>query len=220
MTDNSRSISSTSNQLNKLNKFLIQAAYEGKLNILKKLISYPNISLYYLNNNGNTAFHIAAAEGHVDCVAALIQAGMDVNLSNSHQVTALHFAVRNNHLSVVKYLVGLKSLSLNVQDSNGDTPLHDAAENEDIDISITEALINAGASFSVKNYEDLDPIDVANNNDNDEVLVLLEEIKNDATNTPSKHYLPSYEIKIERVEFGDDKPTSGEHKPKNLTKLY
>ena len=55
--------------------------------------------------------------------------------------TPLHLAVHQGHLGVVERLVGYGA-NLNVQDSNGDTPLHIALvrDNEDVISSNTPQL--------------------------------------------------------------------------------
>ena len=52
-------------------------------------------------------------------------AGADLNARNKRRQTALHIAVNKGHVGVVKTLLGLQCHP-SLQDSEGDTPLHDA----------------------------------------------------------------------------------------------
>ena len=51
--------------------------------------------------------------------------GADLNARNKRRQTALHIAVNKGHVGVVKTLLGL-ACHPSLQDSEGDTPLHDA----------------------------------------------------------------------------------------------
>jgi ankyrin repeat protein len=57
------------------------------------------------NNNGGTALHVAAARGHVNVVAKLINLGCDMNKTESKGVTALHAAAGMGHVDVVTKLI-------------------------------------------------------------------------------------------------------------------
>lgn len=51
------------------------------------------------------------------------QDACDINACTIENQTALHLAVHQGHLGVVERLVGY-GVKLNMQDTNGDTPLH------------------------------------------------------------------------------------------------
>jgi len=70
----------------------------------------------------------------------------------------LHEYVRKEHLRVVKYLLTLELMDLNVQDNDGNTPLHIACENGNIDIA--KALLTA-----LGNLESMD-LNIQNNDGN------------------------------------------------------
>jgi len=85
---------------------------------------------------------------------------------------ALHEQVRKGHLGTVKYcLQNLKSMDLNVQDNDGNTPLHTACENGNIDIA--KALLTAGANQNVENKEKKKPFQVAKPKDVEALRKLL-----------------------------------------------
>ena len=57
-------------------------------------------------NDGSTAIHIAAEEGHLPVVRFLVNSGgADENAVNHQGITALHVAARENRTSVTKFLV-------------------------------------------------------------------------------------------------------------------
>ena len=57
----------------------------------------------------------------------------DINACTNENQTALHLAVHQCHLATVERLVGFGA-KLNVQDCNGDTPLHIAHVSESVEI--------------------------------------------------------------------------------------
>lgn len=52
-----------------------------------------------------------------------LQDACDINACTNENQTALHIAVFQGHLDIVERLVGYGA-QLNIQDSNGSTPLH------------------------------------------------------------------------------------------------
>lgn len=81
-------------------------------------------SLYY----HYSAVDVAAANGHVDALKALIKHGTDINVSDADNVTALHLAARYNHEAAVKLLVEAGA-NMEANDFMTWTPIRSAAEN-------------------------------------------------------------------------------------------
>ena len=50
-----------------------------------------------VDENKQTALHIAAQKGHVDVAKVLIQSGADVNALQKDKWTALHLVARDGH---------------------------------------------------------------------------------------------------------------------------
>lgn len=120
----------------------INAASQGDLATLQalqaegKAVDQPDL-------RRRTPLYQAAAAGHTDTVAFLLQAGSDINAPNeSAQFTALIAAVRGGHADTVALLLDAGA-TVDQPDRNGDTPLVFAlAANQD---AIAAQLLAAGA---------------------------------------------------------------------------
>ncbi|XP_037796430.1 serine/threonine-protein phosphatase 6 regulatory ankyrin repeat subunit A-like [Penaeus monodon] len=66
-----------------------------------------NIPIFFLQDSGATAMHLAAYKKHLGTLEALVASGADVDLVNDLGNTPLHDAVSNGQLLVVGKLVGL-----------------------------------------------------------------------------------------------------------------
>lgn len=84
----------------------------------------------------------AAEKGYAYAIKRLLDAGVDVNLSDRNNVTALHHAASPGHLEVVKVLIQAGA-NVNAAKYCGDTPLHYAAQRGHIDV--VKELIQSGA---------------------------------------------------------------------------
>jgi hypothetical protein len=72
--------------------------------------------------------HQACFFGLHSLTARLLESGStNINACDSNQMTPLDYAVRCNHLAVVKALLRCADLDINVQNKRGSTPLHDAS---------------------------------------------------------------------------------------------
>lgn len=75
---------------------------------------------------GYTALHYAARNGHRKICQELLSNGANVNaVTRSGKATPLHRAVTQNHIHIVELLLTANA-DVNLQDSDGFTPLHRA----------------------------------------------------------------------------------------------
>ncbi len=86
-----------------------------------------------------------------DITRILAEAPMGVNTQYDFGMTALHWAVAQNYEELVQELLTTYKLDLNVQDNEGNTPLHHAARNGNI--SVIKLLLAAGACLDNNNYD-------------------------------------------------------------------
>ena len=70
--------------------------------------------------------HWAAANGHVDAIKALKEAGADVSAQNNDGRTPMHLAAKNGHVDAIKALKEAGA-DVSAQDNDGWTPMHLAA---------------------------------------------------------------------------------------------
>ncbi|KAG8442174.1 hypothetical protein GDO86_011104 [Hymenochirus boettgeri] len=77
-------------------------------------------------DDGYTALHLAALNNHVEVAELLVHQGnANLDIQNVNQQTALHLAVERQHTQIVRLLVRAEA-KLDIQDKDGDTPLHEA----------------------------------------------------------------------------------------------
>ncbi len=87
-------------------------------------------------DNGYTALHIAADEGHANVAEFLLANGADVNATSKNGYTPLHLAVLEGHRDVVEVLLA-HGADVNPHDWEGKTPLRlalDKGHNEIADL--------------------------------------------------------------------------------------
>ena len=78
----------------------------------------------------NTPLHMAATNGHADCVRLLLAAtGSDVNKANANGETPLSCAAKEGHAECVNLLLAAPGIEVNSEDKDSQTPLHRAENN-------------------------------------------------------------------------------------------
>ncbi|XP_028903921.1 ankyrin repeat domain-containing protein 42 [Ornithorhynchus anatinus] len=85
-----------------------QAAFQGDLETLRKLVESGIININERDNLGSTPLHKAAGQGHVDCLRWLIAAGADCNITNKAQETPGDVARRFASLAAGQLLGALQ----------------------------------------------------------------------------------------------------------------
>ncbi|MDR2232309.1 MAG: ankyrin repeat domain-containing protein [Tannerella sp.] len=88
----------------------------------------------------------------------LINWGIDLNYQDKQGYSALHFAVQENNLYIVDYLLK-KEVDFDIVDINGNTPLWRALFNQKkIDNNIIISLLEAGADLNKHNNHGVAPL--------------------------------------------------------------
>ncbi|XP_029432623.1 B-cell lymphoma 3 protein [Rhinatrema bivittatum] len=132
------------------------------------------------DEDGDTALHIAVAQGNVNMVQRLIhlflQGGKELDTYNVMRQTPLHLAVITKQPALVGLLVSHGASPMNL-DRNGQTCVHLACEHGSVACLRQLAEICQGnLDLETRNYEGFTPLHVAVNTSNtDAVLFLLEQ---------------------------------------------
>ncbi|XP_055968092.1 ankycorbin isoform X2 [Sorex fumeus] len=116
----------TTNEWNKNDDRLLQAVEHGDAEKVASLLGKKGASATKHDSEGKTAFHLAAAKGHVECLRVMITHGVDVAAQDSAGHSALHLAAKNSHHECVKKLLQSKCPAEST-DNSGKTALHYAA---------------------------------------------------------------------------------------------
>lgn len=117
---------SDTNEWNKNDDRLLQAVENGDAEKVASLLGKKGASATKHDSEGKTAFHLAAAKGHVECLKVMVTHGVDVTAQDSSGHSALHIAAKNGHPEAIKKLLQYKSPAESV-DNLGKTALHYAA---------------------------------------------------------------------------------------------
>ncbi|XP_005556744.3 ankycorbin isoform X5 [Macaca fascicularis] len=114
------------NEWNKNDDRLLQAVENGDAEKVASLLGKKGASATKHDSEGKTAFHLAAAKGHVECLRVMVTHGVDVTAQDTTGHSALHLAAKNSHHECIRKLLQSKCPAESV-DSSGKTALHYAA---------------------------------------------------------------------------------------------
>lgn len=104
------------------NETLLEAAKNGDNSIIKDYIQLGKADIETKDNNGQTALHLAAANGHTATVVLLLSNGANINAIDTNGCTPLHLSIDKTHYEVTISLIE-KGADFNIKNKNGSTPI-------------------------------------------------------------------------------------------------
>lgn len=129
-------------------------------------------NIHVRDSSGRTPLMVAAWFGHFDIVKLLIAKGAPIDVVDLEERSTLHLASWFGHFQIVEFLVNRSSTFINSRDKNANTPLHFACQHNYK--QIVEKLLIAGADPKLKNKADQTPQQLAEAEDRQEVIELLQ----------------------------------------------
>ncbi|EQC39363.1 hypothetical protein SDRG_03566 [Saprolegnia diclina VS20] len=105
---------------------LVRHAVEGRVDDVRAMLQRKPKLVKAVDRFGMSALHWACYAGKLPCVTALLEAGANVQQTDTNMRNALHHACRKGHLGTIQLLLTTYRMDVNRQSGNGDTPLHKA----------------------------------------------------------------------------------------------
>ncbi|KAF7991747.1 hypothetical protein HCN44_010548 [Aphidius gifuensis] len=147
------------------------ACEHGHIDAVEVLIKLYE-QLNHQNIDGNTALHLSTLSRHTEIAQALLKAGANVEVVDKVGLTALHVAASQGCNGILQSILEYgNQLSINIQCNAGNTPLHLACENNQIDT--VEILIKHDANLNCFNSRLQTPIHIAAEMGHTDVCKLL-----------------------------------------------
>jgi len=145
---------------------------ENILNELKNGFS-PN----EIGHNGWTPFLLSVANGDMKLAKLFIEYGADINVKNTMERSALHFAIKYNFSDFVKLLIK-HNVNVNISETCGyaKNPIIEAVIEGNL--NIVELLIEAGANINVQDLNGKRALQYAEENNFGDIAKTLRNIEN------------------------------------------
>ena len=121
------------------------AAWKGHLATALALLAAGADASLRCGEDSSPAMHVAAGEGYVDIVRAVIEHGADVDAADKYQRTALHIAACSNKAGAIDVLVEAGA-NIEARTVSGMTPLHATCFNVSREASL--CLLKHGATVN------------------------------------------------------------------------
>lgn len=151
---------------------LMKAASDGDKAAVQKILKSKKTNIDAEDSEERrTALYFAINNEHNNVIQLLIDAGARLENLSEGKETALFMATTTNNRELMKTLIKKNKGLLNIPDSDGTTPLMEAAKfgaKETVQI-----LLDAGAKKDLKNNLGSTALDIAKENKNEDALILL-----------------------------------------------
>lgn len=149
---------------------IIDYIYNGNLDSLKILDS---IHFKYIDKKFNESYlFFSVKANNIEITQFLIEKGVDINIVGKNIGNALHFATRNTQLASLLIKNGI---NINIQDTEGVTPIMLAAQTGNIDL--VQILLDNKADLTLKDNNGQTVVDYSNGTTRIEYNQLYKPIK-------------------------------------------
>ncbi|CAN9362528.1 unnamed protein product [Alternaria alternata] len=113
------------------------ATDRGLKEIVKLLLSHPDIDVNPRDENGETPLHTAARKDRIEILVPLLRhPSIDVNSRDASGGTLLHVSATQGYMERIVLLLARPDVDVNSRDVVGDTPLHKAARKGHMEILV------------------------------------------------------------------------------------
>lgn len=119
--------------------------------------------------------HLAAYNGDEEKVLSWLATSPDPDARDSYGGTALHAAMFQKNLNIVRHLINAGYNVNAVGPSNGYTPLHDAVWADNL--AALKLLIEHGGDLSIRGHDGNTPLEKARKEGKDEIVSYLNGLK-------------------------------------------
>ena len=147
------------------------ASYKKDTTILKFLINKGANVNFKKSQDGLTPLALACLGENLGGIIILLRQGVKIDHQNPNGYSALHFSIHVKNNEIIKSLVS-SGAKVNIQDKEGFTPLMLAVKMNDL--FKVRLLIQYGASDLTENKDGKTAIDIARDNNNEQIVSFLE----------------------------------------------